>query len=356
MKRFMFTLFCVALTVAAFAEEKLTPAPEGTFTVAVIPDTQYYLGPGSGREEDGEPRNPPFLSRTTWLAENIDAQRIVFVTHMGDIVDKNEPRQWKVARACMDVLHGKVPYGICVGNHDMVRDSGDASLFQHMFGAERYAGEPWYGGTYDGDDAKRYGNNVNSYQLFSAGGLDFIIVHIECNAPDNVLAWADDVLEAHSGRMAIITSHMYLGGIKRKTPEEPQGRMAWKKVHGDRGNTPEQLWDKCFSKHANLFLVLCGDQSISVTHHQESRGVHGNLVHEVLMDYPRVSAEEDWLRLLRFDPAREVIEVWTYSPVQGRLCDSVAQKTQWSDHQFTLDIAEAMTAFRTQHAPAESGK
>ncbi|MBX7259370.1 MAG: hypothetical protein K1Y02_23610, partial [Candidatus Hydrogenedentes bacterium] len=90
-------LLAMAMGVRA---ETLTPAPEGTFTIAVIPDTQRYLGPGTGKgDESGAPRNPAFDSRTSWLAANIEAQRIVFITHTGDIVDKNEERQWKVARA-----------------------------------------------------------------------------------------------------------------------------------------------------------------------------------------------------------------------------------------------------------------
>ena len=41
------------------------------------------------------------------------------MSHVGDIVDKNTPAQWQLARSCMDVIHRKVPYGISVGNHGM---------------------------------------------------------------------------------------------------------------------------------------------------------------------------------------------------------------------------------------------
>jgi hypothetical protein len=353
----------VAFTSFAGAEDaqrgpvSLTAAPEQTFTLAVIPDTQRYLGPGSGRDETGEPRNPAFDTRTTWLAENLEAQRIVFVSHMGDIVDHNNHWQWRIARDNMDRLHGRVPYGIAVGNHDMVRDSGDSFLFQEYFGADRYIGEAWYGGTYagrPGHEPAVSGNNANSYQLFSGAGLDFIIVHVECNAPDDVLAWVDEVIEDHRDRMAIITTHMYLGGIERRGADEPQGRMQWKKVHGDRGNTPQQLWDTSFSKHPNLFLVLCGDQSASITHRQTSRGAHGNPVHEILTDYPRNADDSDWLRLLRFQPEQQTIQVWTYSPAQDRLCDGMAHVPAWSDHQFELDISHAIADHRAQRerAPA----
>lgn len=342
------TGLCMALLVATSATAAtLSPPPEDAFTIAVIPDTQRYLGPGSSREmESDTPNNPAFVSRTTWLAENLDAQRIVFVTHMGDIVDKNNVHQWRIARENMDRLHGKIPYGISVGNHDMiVRDTGNSSMFQEYFGAERYADFPWYGGTYAGLPGHQpgiSGNNANSFQIFSAGGLDFIHVHVECNAPDNVLAWVDETLSNHRDRLAIVTTHMYLGGIEKKGAIVPQGRMQWKKVHGDRGNTPQQLWDKCFSKHPNLFLILCGDQSASITHHQTSTGEHGNPVHEILTDYPRDVDESDWVRLLRFFPDKKKIEVKTYSPTQNKLCEGMRHVPDWDDHQFDLDIAHAL--------------
>ncbi len=336
--------------------EALTEAPEGTFTIAVIPDTQRYHGPGSGRgDESGEPRNPAFDSRTRWLAENLDAQRIVFVTHMGDIVDRNNHYQWRIARENMDRFHGRVPYGIAIGNHDMT-GAGNSSLFQQYFGAERFEGKPWYGGTYEGrpDHGPQIsGNNANSYQLFSASGLDFVIVHVECNAPDDVLEWVDRVLEEHRGRMAIVSTHMFLGPVPRPPSRAvwlkvPQGRMQWKKVHGDRGNTPQEMWDKCFSRHSNLFLVLAGDQSGVIALRQESRGEHGNLVYEVMQDYPRDADDSDWLRLFRFDPNRKEVRVFTYSPAQDRLCDGMRHVMQPDDHQFILDISEAIADHRTR--------
>lgn len=347
-------LIAVIGTALARGSDPLLVAPDGTFTVAVIPDTQRYLGPGTGRDEKAGPvHNPAFASRTAWLADNVEAQRIVFVSHMGDIVDRNVDEQWRVARQHMDRLHATVPYGISVGNHDMIGATGDSSLFQTYFGAERFVDMPWYGGNYGGrpDHAPAVsGNNANSYQLLSAAGLELVFLHLECNAPDDVLAWADTILEAHRNRMAIITTHMYLGGIMRKGADEPQGRMHWKKVHGERGNTPQDLWEKCFSKHPNVFLVLCGDQSASISHYQVSTGLKGNRVHEILTDYPRDADDSDWIRLLRFYPERGVVEVITYSPAQDRLCDGRGHLTEWNDHQFELDIAESVAAHRALNA------
>jgi len=278
--------------VAAAEDDRLDGAPEGAFTIVVIPDTQHYTGKGTKAtpDEQGPITNEYFATHTQWIVDNLARQRIVFVSHVGDIVDKNVREQWVVARRCMDVLHGKVPYGISVGNHDMKAD-GDSTPFQEYFPASRFRSFDWYGGCFEPDrpEPTVSGNNANSYQLFSAGGLDFIFLHLECNAPDDVLAWADGVLTKHADRRAIVTTHMDLGPIdepktSRDFFELPKGKMTWTKIHGDRGNSAVEMWDKCFRKHKNLFAVCCGDQSRSSAWYEKSTGDHGNTVHEMLSD------------------------------------------------------------------------
>ena len=330
------TMICLLATVCMpLCGAELSSAPDGTFSVAVIPDTQRYR---RLKENDQAWDNPSFESYTNWIAKNLKQQRIVFVSHVGDIVNLNERPQWRVARQCMDQLHGRVPYGISVGNHDMVR-SGDSSLFQEFFPKSRYESFDWYGGCYVGkpiSSTKVSGNNANSFQLFSAEGLHFVFVHLECNAPDDVLDWASHVLKRHSDRRAIITTHMGLG--PRDTPKNardyfdaPKGRMTWKKCHGELGNTPQQMWDKCFKRHKNVFMICCGDQSRTQAMHQSSRGDQGNTIHEVLSDYG-----VNGLRVMRFVPNANRIEVRTWNPMTGKLTQSTSIVEDAKQHQFNL--------------------
>lgn len=334
--------------VSAGAE--LPSAPEGTFSIVVIPDTQHYKGRGTkGNSDSKDPlTNKVFDSWTDWIATNLDRQRIVFVSHVGDIVDINNREQWAFARRCMDKLHGKVPYGISVGNHDMRGGSGNSALFQEVFPKSRFEDFNWYGGSYSPplNNAAVSGNNANSFQLFEAGGMRFVALHLECNAPDDVLAWADTVLSKHADRRALITTHMGLGPLEKpKTPRDffdaPKGRMKWKKCHGARGNTPQQMWDKCFSKHENLFLVCCGDQSRTQALRQSSKGVQGNAVHELLSDYGASG-----LRVMRFIPGKNRIEVRTWDPLKGVLCESTKVVKARDQHQFTLKCEMSSAAQR----------
>tara|TARA_R110002111_G_scaffold107056_2_gene165496 strand:- start:79087 stop:80130 length:1044 start_codon:yes stop_codon:yes gene_type:complete len=336
----VFAMLVIAATFPVHAED-LPPAAEGTFSIAVIPDTQHYQGKGTNRKTQAEAptANPVFEAITDCIIDELDRQRIVFVSHVGDIVDLNNDEQWSVAQKCMNKLHGKVPYGISVGNHDMVGKTGDSSLFQKYFPKSRFSEFEWYGGCFESPDGKPEisGNNANSYQLFSAAGMDFIIVHLECNAPDPVLAWADKVLKQHADRRAIITTHMDLGPLEhpkeaRDYFDAPKGRMVWKKCHGSRGNTSQQMWEKCFSKHKNLFLICCGDQSRTQALHQTVKGQHGNTVHELLSDYG-----SNGFRLMQFIPAQNRIEVRTWNPVDKKLCEKTKIVPERDQHQFTLE-------------------
>ena len=335
---------------------RLPSAPAGTFSIAVIPDTQSYRG----AETPSNPlTNVVFDGYVNWIVNNIPQQRFVFVTHVGDIVEHNKHAHWKLARRIMDRLHGVIPYGISVGNHDMAR-YGDSSLFQCYFPTSRFEEFDWYVASFRRPFSEtstnwiaslfdsvrqhplsnaRSANNANSCQLFSAEGLEFVILHLECNAPDDVLRWADKMLHKYRSRRAIITTHMYLGRVNQPlvpnaplAPGEPVGRMIWHKCHIEQGNSAEQMWDKSFRKHANLFLICSGDQSEVQALHQTSVGDHGNVVYSLLSDYG-----DRGLRVIRFIPVDDRIEVRTWNPLVGRLCittDAVPDKLQ---HQFELD-------------------
>jgi hypothetical protein len=148
------------------------------------------------------------------------------------------------------------------------------------------------------------------------------------------------VLDAQSKRRAIVTTHMGLGPLQKPKDENDfrdaaKGRMQWKKTHGQHGNTPQQMWDKCFRKHANLFLILNGDQSRTQAMRLVSTNDHGKPVHEVLSDYMQ-DRDGYWLRICRFLLAANRIEVKTFDSRDGRLCPGTKLVPDPAQHQFPL--------------------
>ncbi len=302
----------------------LPPIPADAFTIAVLPDTQQYTSD-----------NPDALhAMTRWIAEQRDAQRIVFCSHVGDVVRHfDRAKEWSVADEAMSRLDGVVPYGFSVGNNDMDETTGAADWFCRTFPLQRYAGYAWYGG--------QYRDNANSFQTFEAAGRRFLVLHLECNAPDDVLSWANDVLADHADHHIMATAHMFLGPLEKPAHKQgfftdPRGVARWSKCHGSAGNSPEQLWDKCLGRHRGLFLVVCGDQSRVQAMRMELIGLHGNRVQACLCDY--YGAVEGWLRLYRCTPSLGRMEVFTFGAVSGTLCVGTPLVPESNQHHFTAGI------------------
>lgn len=319
----------------------LPAMPADAFSIVIIPDTQSYAGKGckATPQSSAPVTNVNLEAQVEWIREHREDQNIIFVSHVGDIVDKNNINEWAVAKQHLDHLRDIVPFSLTVGNHDMTT-KGDAHLFQEHFPAASFTSYPWYLGSYTHERAEQNisTNNVNSAQVFSAGGKDFIHLSLECNAPDDVLIWADALLTKHASRHALITTHMDLGiRDKPKTEEgfihDPKGRMRWIKIHGTRGNTAEQMWNKLFSKHANLHLIFCGDQSRVTALRLTAPADDGHPVTSMLTDY----LSQPVLRLLRFVPAENKIHALTYDVKQRVLVEDTPHVHELGQHQFTLD-------------------
>ncbi len=202
---------------------------EDAFTVALLPDTQFYSGELHGGGGD------VFNSQTDWVVENHQNINIPFVLHLGDIVQRGdikggEPneREWEIAAEAMYRLEDPdttglpegVPYAMNVGNHDQepIWDpDGTTEFYNLYFGVDHFGGRSYYGGNY-GDD------NDNFYMLFETGpfrqsraGLlgreegpvGFIVISLEYRqfADAALLEWADGLLKAHPDRRGIIVTH-----------------------------------------------------------------------------------------------------------------------------------------------------
>ena len=172
------------------------------------------------------------------------------------------------------------------GNHDQ-----PTTLYNQYFPYTRYQGRSYYGGHYQD-------KNDNNYQLFSGGGMDFVIVHLEFCPPTAAVAWAASVMAAHPDRIGIMTTHGYLN------------ESAQRSVHSC--TDTRYLWDQLAVPSPNLRFMLSGHV------HSESRRIDtvgGRTVFQMLADYQdRASGGEGWLRILRFVPSDDKVYVQTYSP------------------------------------------
>jgi hypothetical protein len=225
-------------------------------------------------------------------------------------------------------------------------------MWSRYFGSRSwlFAFKPWYGGA---SDQLAYDPGLSSFQIFQAGGKNFLHISLQMEASDAALAWAQGVINAHPNYATIVTTHSYLrpppAGDTQPPLAEPVTRnaAAYLTTSGSCSGGPEatspggcnsaqQVWDKFISKNDQIFMVLCG-HSWNPTVKGISQGeniridknIAGHPVYQVLSDYQgnTVGADglvggdpggEGWLRLMEFDMKAGTIHFTTYSPVLGK--------------------------------------
>ncbi|NHI16153.1 metallophosphoesterase [Microbacterium excoecariae] len=262
-----------------------TPRSEYDFTIAWESDTQYY--------------NEEFFSHQSaihdYVLDQRDEQNIQYLIHTGDIVDDfDQPYQWQNADPEYRKLdEAGLPYGVLAGNHDVGNQLADYSVYGKYFGEDRYAGNPWYGGSYE--------NNRGHYDLFTAGGIDFITVYMGWDPQQDAIAWMNEVLARYPERTAILNLHEFMlttGGL---------------------GPIPQQIMDEVVATNPNVHLVFSGHYHDAFTRTDRfddtGDGVADRTVHSMLFDYQGLSEGGlGYLRLLQFDNDGGQMRVRTYSP------------------------------------------
>ena len=397
----------VLLIVAACQPDK--NAGSSSFTLAVIPDTQNYIDFRHQKSEGFEiDSDALFFQQMRYIAEHSvsNGGDISFVAVLGDVwqhqtktiddahlkrgIDiEPDPILGRRSKRTEQVLtfelptategfriisHAGLPFGVAPGSHDYdatwsvagfppnrnkefsemsstVEDLGLLHVggldnFRSVFGdkSDFFRDKSWYIASYKG--------GANSAQKFSAGGYTFLHLALEMHPSDAVITWAGSVLSANPGLPTIFTTHDYLSTSAEKVPN-PLVDLA--RVDPDHNNSPQQMWDKLFSQHDQIFLVLSGHQ-----HGQSFRvdaNVNGKPVYQILADYQDrgqaafdagrtgrlVGIGDGWLRLMRFDftSTLATIRVKTYSTYYHKYSSEVEQYARWYKAGEQPDMSEA---------------
>ena len=307
-------------------------APSGPdFTIVALPDTQYY----SSTYPD------IYQNQIDWIINNRTNLNIVYVAHLGDITDAGDcpsyEFQWANATNAMYRLEdpattglpGGIPYGMVPGNHDHLCGT---TLYNTYFGASRFAGRSYYGGNLGG-------TNQNHYDLISASGMDFVIVHMDFNYsyPDvnytAIDAWANSVQQSNANRRAIVVSHCILEADGSYDPD--RSPSVYSSLKGN----------------SNLFLMLCG-HNCGEAWRQDS--YQGHTITTCLSDYQcYANGGNGFLRLYQFSPSNNLVRVKTYSPYLDQYQTDANSQFQFS-YQMSQGAAASYFVIGTTNVPSDA--
>lgn len=320
------------ISPSAGAREAAAHEP-GSFTIAVIPDTQNYLD-YTHQTEEGFPFDAReiFYDQMAWIARHSQTEGgdIAFAIAVGDVwqhavrkmdeaharmglkavanslLDTHlapDPRtvtvEMPIAREGYAMIAGKLPFAVVPGNHDYdanwsdshfppapdYRNPGDNKYpfgqlhygglenFNTVFGKNTafFKGKPWYVASYNG--------GADSASVFTAGGYRFLHIGLEMAPADDVLRWAEAQVKGHPGLPTIVSIHDHLNPDAER---KPNPAVDFKLVHPEHNNA-EDLWTKFLSRHDQVFLVLSGHQHGQA--HRVDKNAAGHDVFQVLADY-----------------------------------------------------------------------
>jgi hypothetical protein len=312
-------MHCSARVVLALCGLACVAAPalaQGTFSIAVIPDTQFYA----------RDNRDFFQQQTNWIVNNAASRNIRFATHLGDIVnDSHTPigdpngaanAQWNVATTAMSTLrNSSVPHAILPGNHDWSSGSpgtGNANHYRSRFGdTSGFYNDPGTGqqkSWFLGFDPR----GLSSAQKFSTPQGDFLHLSLEWNfanpavsadrpgATGNSMSWAQGIINANPNIPTIISTHNNIN------------------TSGARDAAGNALFNNLVKSNNQVFMVLNGHYSSGTVSEQRLTSLNdfGRPVHQVLTDYQsRNRGGDGWMRMIDFDPAQNRMNFTTYTPV-----------------------------------------
>ncbi|WP_210651045.1 LamG-like jellyroll fold domain-containing protein [Nocardioides sp. SYSU D00065] len=311
------------------------------FSLAHLTDTQY-LSEGADEPPTQAERDTwrkTYTDITEWIVANTDERKIAFTAHTGDIMENwhnlgddraKAMREYEVASAAQRIIDDAgLVNTVLPGNHDNQygQDNGPDALYNDYFGPERYAAlsqAPRWTAARASYQPWKPGDNANNYVLFSAGGLDFVVVSLGFGVTAEESAWADGVLKQYADRNAIVLTHAYIA-----PSSNPDGRGGGMSYDG------MSVRNTVVKENPNVFLVLSGHEHGVNIEVRKNLGRPGNHVVELLADYQfyKVRAGEvglgntgtltpdtllqmgsSFFRLLQFDVDRSEMSVDTYSP------------------------------------------
>jgi hypothetical protein len=148
------------------------------FTLVGLPDTQYYSAELNGGSA------AIYQAQAQWAVSNRAARNIVYVAQLGDCVENGDnsgnPIEWQRAESALSLLEDPaptllaegIPFGVAVGNHDQSPngDPNGTTTFSTSTSGIAVLGRVL---------RRPSGSNNDNHDLFSASGMDFIVIHME---------------------------------------------------------------------------------------------------------------------------------------------------------------------------------
>ncbi len=298
------------------------PLNDYDYTLVGLPDIQAMV--------HYQPQNLTDLMN--WLADNADAEKIAGAVQVGDLSDVGGVEEYyRTAAEGLSLLDGKIPYTFVQGNHDYndnLLQSRDSQFFNKHFPYSKYSTASYFGGAYE------EGTMANTYSMFKAGDIDYLVLSLEFAPRKSVVRWAGRVCEMYPQHRVIVSTHAYV---------EPDGEFSrdaaanYGFIKSGDHSTGQQLFDGLIGRYPNIFMVLSGHYCNDDVVVRTDTGIHGNKITSMLINAQVVEIDgggigEDIVFMMYFNESMKTIDCVWYSPSKDK-CFNI-------QNQFMLSFAD----------------
>jgi DNA repair exonuclease SbcCD nuclease subunit len=283
-------------------------AAKEDFSIIIIPDTQNV--------STSHPAN--LLKLTRWIVDHAEELNLKMILHLGDVVNSGalEEEQWHNHKSAFDLIdESNLPMMIAIGNHDydnQVQENRNSHIFNKYCGVNRILDKPWFGGVFE------EGKSENMFTKLTIKGRKYLFMTLEFGPRDQVIDWANKVLEEYSDHDAVLATHsyMYLHGERTK-PGNDHNPKKYKGAHD--ANDGEDFWRKCINKHRNIKAVFSGHHIPDHVSYRYDLGGNGNLVFQSFQNWQCAECGGDGrIRILRYRTAENRVDLQVLNPLTGQ--------------------------------------
>jgi Calcineurin-like phosphoesterase len=294
----------------------VSPAtPDTKFSIAVIPDTQEEVVP---------PSETQFENRATWLANNKSVLDLRYALQVGDLVNWGHVDTDQFSKVSQEIatLEAAVPWAGAIGNHDTAavcvggsacpgedtsKTLRNTAAYNEAFPVSRFKN---LRGTFEP------GKVDNAYHIFSAGGVEWLVLTLEMWPRPEVVEWGASVASSHPGHNVIVLTHAYL---------ETDGSID--DSNGGYGATsPQYLFDNLIKVHRNIKIVVSGHFSQAAS--RTDVGVNGNKILSLMQTF---HSHLNPVRLVEIDTSAGTVTSRVYVPSEDTTMHEYGTSTSGLD-------------------------
>lgn len=295
-----------------------TQLEQGAELVILIPDIQIYT-----RYEHIHQILENIIDRIIEI--NQIGYKVKAVVQVGDVTDLNSQYEWEIAKTIFSKLDSvNINYILTTGNHDY-GDSGTTNSRQTYF-------NDYFNFSNQTAFLECYLDNHYENSLFeiSVQGLPFQILALEFGPRNEVLEWAEKVLDKN--KMSLLVTHAYLNKDQERYDWQQWGTKqtispySYGQKYNNFGKIPlnvndgEDIWQKLIYPSENIRFVMCG--------HKSKPDYIGNLISEnvakknvlqmLFNTQSLANGGDGWMQVLEFKSDKKTVGIKTYTSLYNK--------------------------------------